>query len=152
MSDLPCHKNISTLDLVSNKTKGSQSNHIHTVMAKRSSTFEVQLSLGGDLKKHLAARKFLALQTKLAKTFRYSSKIQDYQKDMKQIHMNARYCCILLMEKNLQHLAIWDGYIVNYSNESDVHDTRVCRFFPSTVPPEQPLFNAIAEISRRSQT
>ena len=29
--------------------------------------------------------------------------------------------------------------------------TGFVRFFPSTVPPEQPLFNGIAEMSRRSK-
>ena len=54
------------------------------------------------------------------------------------------------MEKKLHHLAIWDGQVTPMSRIFMI--AGFAGIVPSTVPPEQPLFNGIAEMSRRSQT
>ena len=115
------------------QTKLKVLNYIPTVLATRSSTFQLQL-LAGDKRKTLLPESFLHSDTlRRSKTGKITWNRYTWMRDI------AAYCW-WKKPSSFGDLA-W----LNYSNG-------VPDFFPSTVPPEQPLFNRIAEMSRRSKT
>ena len=126
VSDLPRHENISTLDLVSNKTKGSQA-HTYCHDCHGETLFNISTPVvTWCRKKHLAARKFLALHTKLAKTFtsRRRSKIS---KNTWNRYTRMRDIAAYPWWKRPSPFGHF--WLINYLNESDMHDNRVCRIF-----------------------